>query len=320
MPRKKNTQDLIAGENVAYCRKCQNVLPAIRFYETTNPALDSNGKMSICRQCCSNLYDAYFSVSNNIEKAIYLTCEDLDVRFSNEALSQTLSHVESAISSNRNLNKVFGIYKSKLGSISKENEGILSFRFKDSSKSKTVTQITENILLESKTEVIDPKLSLFWGNKFNIEDLTFLEQELYNWKETHRCDNNAELVLIKEICMKQLEIRTNREEGKSVTSPLGELQNLMKTASLDPAKSKAASAGKSHESWGMHVKDVEELTPAEWFDQQDKYRDIEGFDKYLENYVARPIRNFFSGDRNFSINEDNGFNIGNIEDVEDGDE
>jgi hypothetical protein len=94
----------------------------------------------------------------------------------------------------------------------------------------------------------------------------------------------------------------------------------MKTASLDPAKSKAASAGKSHESWGMHVKDIEELTPAEWFDQQDKYKDMDGFSQYLENYVYRPIRNFFTGDKNFIINENNGFNVDNIEDIEDGDE
>ena len=45
-----------------YCRKCKifKSINGNNFYEATNPFLDSNGWMSICRDCCNNIYDEYF--------------------------------------------------------------------------------------------------------------------------------------------------------------------------------------------------------------------------------------------------------------------
>lgn len=305
MPRKKNINDLISGGDVGYCRKCMQVMPTIRFYESTNPMIDSNGRMSICRDCCTEIYTTYFSINNNVEKSLYLTCEDLDVRFSRDALVQTISHLENALSANKKVDKVFGVYKSKLSSLSKENEGITSFRFRDSatyeSKGTEVKEIQE--------EIIDDSLRLFWGKKYRIEDLQYLELELSNWKATHKCDNHAELLLTKELCIKQLEIIKDRDADKPTTNKVKELIELMKAASVDPAKANVASAGKSQDCWGMHVKDIEMFTPAEWFDQQEKYKDMDGFADYIKKYIYDPIVNFFTGRRLFgeegSIEEEN---------------
>lgn len=309
MPRKKNISDLISGGDVGYCRKCMQVMPTIRFYESTNPMIDSNGRMSICRDCCTEIYNTYFSINNNVEKSLYLTCEDLDVRFSRDALNQTISHLENALSSNKKVDKVFGVYKSKLSSLSKENEGITSFRFRDSSDYES--KGTE--VKEVREEIIDNKLKLFWGKKYCIEDLEYLEMELSSWKATHKCDNQAELILIKEICIKQLEIMRDRDSNKPTSSSLDELQKLMKTASVDPAKANVASAGKSQDCWGLHVKDIEMFTPAEWFDQQEKYKDMDGFADYIKKYIYTPIVNFLTGKRDFGTE-------GSIDEEEDEDE
>jgi hypothetical protein len=305
MSRRKNKNHLIAGEDVAYCRKCRKVMSFVQFYEATNPMIDTNGKMSVCRDCCNEMYNTYHSIHADVEKAILLTCEDLDVRFSKDAVNQTRSHMEKWVQENRNLDKIFGVYKSKLGSLSKENEQITSFRFKDS----VVYENIENTIEQKEIEIIDPKLKLFWGKKFTIEDLEYLEMELSNWKATHKCDNQAELVLIKEICIKQLEIMRDRDDGKTVTGKLDELQKLMKTASVDPAKSNVASAGKSQEAYGVWIKDIENLTPAEWYEQQEKYKDMDGFVSYINNYIVRPIKNFLTGERNFRVDENIDTNI-----------
>jgi hypothetical protein len=297
MPRPKAIKSTRQEIPKLYCRKCKKSLNEDSFYQATNPMLDSNGKMSICILCCNEIYDMYFSIYNNLEIALQLTCEDLDVRFSKEALIQAKSHIESLVTKGKVAEKVFGYYKSKLGSTNKNSTKMESFRYKDSD---CLESIENNIV----NEEIDDDLLLFWGKSFDeIDDYIFLESELSNWKKTHKCDNQAEITLLREICIKILEIRKARDKKENVSDLQKGLQDLMKTANVDPAKANAASAGKSKDCFGVWVKDIEQFKPAEWYEQQEKYKDIDGFVPYIKNYIVRPIENFLTGVRNFFVND-----------------
>lgn len=280
-----------------YCRTCQKIMAIGNFYEATNTRLDKNGYMSVCKECCNNLFNEYYRIYNNLEIALQLTCQDLDVRLSKEAIKQVQSQLENAMAKGKKSEKIFGIYKSKLGSTGKNNTGMESFRYKDSDCLIDDKEISNNI-------DIDDDLLLFWGKGFqDIDDYIFLETELSNWKQTHRCDNQAEITLLREICIKILEIRKARENKDDTGKLQKELQDLMKTASVDPAKANAASAGKSHEAFGSWVKEIEQFRPAEWFEQQEKYKDMDGLIPYIKNYIVRPIENFFTGMRNFIVDD-----------------
>jgi len=286
---------VVSGEG--YCRICKKILPASKFYEATNLMIDQNGLLSVCRDHCNELYDSYYSIHNNVDIALKLTCRDLDVRYSAEALKQAQSHLESLFAKGKKADKLFGYYKSKLGSTQKSSEKLESFRFKDSE--------FESMVTEEIVEDIDDDLLLFWGKGFeSIDDYIFLEMELSNWKQTHKCDNQAEVTLLKEICIKILNIRNKRAIGENVSQDVKELQDLFKTASVDPAKANQASAGKSHDCYGLWVKDIEQFRPAEWYEQQDKYKDMDGFIPYIKNYIVRPIENFITGIRNFLVDDD----------------
>jgi len=303
MPKTSKTArqpKVVSGEG--YCRMCQKTLSSSHFYEATNPMIDKNGLMSVCKDHCNEIYDTYFSIHNNIEDALRLTCRDLDVRYSDEVLKQTQSHIENLISKGKKATKVFGFYKSKLFSTGKNNEKIDSFRFKDSEfniDKDNQIKIENNV----KNINIDENLILFWGKGFSSDDYIFLESELINWKKTHKCDNQAEITLLKEICIKILTIRNKRADSNSVSQDVKELQELFKTASVDPAKANIASAGKSHECFGSWVKEIEQFRPAEWFEQQEKYKDMDGLISYIKNYIVRPVENFFTGTRNFVVND-----------------
>lgn len=282
-----------------YCRKCEKILALTSFYETTNPFLDANGKLSICKHCCNDIYRHYLSIYSSIEDAMKLTCEDLDVRFSEDALRQTQSHVDKLTSTGKSADAVFGYYKSKLSSLSGKNQGIEYFRFKDSND--LTQRLRADVVVVD--EDVDEDSTIFWGPGFTSEDVLFLDIELDNWKKTHRCDNRAELTLLKEICIKILTIRNKRAREESVSSDLKELQDLMKTASVDPAKANIASAGKSQEAFGIWIKDIETYRPAEWYDKQEKYKDMDGFIPYINNYIVRPIANFLTGSRNLKVDD-----------------
>ncbi|MDD3383944.1 MAG: hypothetical protein PHX46_03960 [Bacilli bacterium] len=294
-----------------YCRVCMDFKPISAFYEATNSVIDKNGYMSVCKDHCNDLFDEYFDEYKNMEKALYLTCQDLDVIFNKESLKQTQSHIEGLINKGKSAEKVFGYYKSKLGSTGKNNSRLESFRFKDSDE--LIDDQNNDVMSESYEEEIDEDLILFWGKGFNLDDIIFLELELSNWKQTHKCDNQAEITLLKEICIKILDIRKARERKENVGSLQKELQDLFKTCSVDPAKANSASAGKSHDCFGVWVKDIEQFSPAEWFEQQEKYKDMDGFAPYLKNYVSRPIENFLTGVRNFFVDDDIDANLDSVD-------
>lgn len=174
--------------------------------------------------------------------------------------------------------------------------------------------------VEGIDEIIDDEdLILFWGKGFDIDDYIFLESELSNWKKTHKCDNQAEITLLKEICIKVLEIRKAREQRNSVGNLQKELQDLMRTCSVDPSKANQASAGKSHDAFGLWVKEIEQFRPAEWYEDQEKYKDMDGFIPYIKNYIIRPIENFFTGLRNFVVDDNIDADLDSVEIDNEGD-
>ncbi len=303
MPKigKKDREPKAIKGATGYCRRCEETMPLSKFYEATNPLLDTNGFLSICRVCCNELYEHHFSIYGNLEDAIKMVCQDLDVRFSQEALKQTKSQVDKIIARGDSTNKVFGYYKSKLSSTGKANEGLDSFRYRDSD---FTTREDANAYNANAIDVDNEDLKLFWGKGFSYDDYVFLETELSNWKQTHKCDNYAELTLLKEICTKILEVRKKRELRNDTGKLQKDLQDLMKTASVDPAKSNIASSGKSHDAWGVWIKDIEQFEPAEWHEQQEKYKDMDGFDSYIKDYIVRPIKNFITNNRDFNIEDD----------------
>lgn len=103
-----------------YCRKCEKEKADSNFYSATSD-LDSNGKMSICKDCIGTQYDKFFKKYKDLTTAIYKTCEKFDVMFSNQALDGLKAHILTATEKGKALNSMFGTYKSKLSSFCKIN-------------------------------------------------------------------------------------------------------------------------------------------------------------------------------------------------------
>ena len=290
-----------------YCRKCMKEKLKKDFYETTNEKLDSNGLLSICKDCINNIYNEYYNENNSFEKSIYLTCRDTDIMFNKDAISQTETHIENIINKGRNVNRPFGYYKSKLTSLLKSIKDLDYLRFHNSDD--LYDEHGTHIDDDDFERYLDDDVIMFWGDGFSDSEISFLELELSKWKESYSSDNRGEITLLKEICIKILEIRKRRSDGGNVSVLQKELQELMKTASVDPAKANIATGGKNQETFGVWIKDIEQFKPAEWHDQQEKYKDMDGFTSYIEDYIVRPIRNFITGSRDFQIRDDININI-----------
>jgi hypothetical protein len=302
-----------------YCRKCrQNKSPA-EFYSAVDRVLDTNGYLSLCKLCCRDIYDGFYLSEKSIERAMLKTCRLLNLRYDENAIEAAKQQVETMKARGTESDNFFGLYKSRLltsqpACIQSDRSGIdLTFQ------EPTVFPEPVNVLEETEENY---DLVKVWGEDLNEEDYSYLEEEFSEWTRTHKCDTKAEKTLLREICHKSLEIRKKRKESRGSTPAnlIKELQDLMKTASVDPSKSSEANSGKGKETFSNFVKIIEENDPAEYYKDKKLFKDFDNIDFYFKKYVTRPLKNFITQSRDFNVDtEDDMDETVDVEPKEDGD-
>ena len=279
-----------------YCRRCMEMKPPKLFYEATDTYLDRNGKLSVCIDCVDDIFGKTYAQEGDFGKTIYTLCKILNVKYDEKAVENTISNIRTLEQKGKPIGNIFGYYKTKLmGYGILIGEGNLTF-----------TEPTK-ITMDTNVSVDTPDakyLDRFWGKGLSIEDYEYLEEQLSEWKQTHKSDTKAEITLLKEICFRQLEIRKSREQNNSVDNDVKVLQDLMKTASVDPAKSTLAGSGKSNETFSAFIHTIEQNRPAEYYKNKELFKDFDNVDWYFKKYVTRPLENFVKGTRDFDVSED----------------
>lgn len=303
-------------QELVYCRRCMESKVKKEFHSCVDQDLDKNGLMSVCKDCVNQIYENVSLATNgNMEEAIYRVCKMLNVLFSSKVVDSLKLHLAKQEAQGTS-KQIFGLYKSHLGRHLSLNQG-LSGTFVENpvifSKGDTIEKI------ENETDDFKEYLKVFWGNGLSVEDYGYLESELGRWKKTHSCSNAAEETLLREVCFTQLEIRKSRLEGNDPSALIKRLQELMKTANL----ASPVAASQSQDVFGVWIKEIETKTPAEWWEDNRIFKDVDGLMVYINDFIVRPIRNFIMSTRDFKISEEIGVEDDDIneelgDDLEDG--
>jgi hypothetical protein len=286
-----------------YCRKCMKMLPEANFFDAVDMGLiDSSGKMSVCKPCIQNLYDTFFAETQSLEKALHRVCMTLNIKFSNDAASATKAQITTLLESGKNVNAIVGIYKSKLVAIGPSMDKSVK---QNLTYTDVATIFTEKTF-DAKEIPISDDVIAFWGKDFNRDDIEYLEREYANFKATHSADSYAEVVLLKNVCYTELEIKRIRASGDDSSKEIKQLQELMKNLAISPNVANATNASSGQESFGMWIADIEKQEPAQWLKTDprgDIYRDIADTDGYFQKYIVRPLKNFILGSKDFNVEE-----------------
>lgn len=284
-----------------YCRKCMKNMPPEKFFTRTDNFLDSNGYFSVCKDCINELYNKIYEFeTHNVEQAILKTCRIMNIRYSPEAVIAMQRHVETMKSRGKNeTENTFGLYKAKLMMTQKSK---ISDRDKD--EDFTFYEPEPEIMEAIAYDPIDDQAYFedCWGPGLSPDDYEYLEKEFAKWKRTTKCDTQGEEILVRELCHKQNDIRKARVEGKSVDSLVKALQEIMKNSSLTPALQNAASAGKSAETFGVWIRDIESLSPAEWWQDQEKYKDMDDMSQDIKD-IKSSIGTYITGSRDYNTTD-----------------
>ena len=94
-----------------YCRKCMQTLPVKEFYEAVDGGyIDSNGYMSVCKNCINSIFDAEYENTKSMEKSVHKLCKALNIKYSKDAVDATKAHIKTNLEKGRNVNVIFSIY------------------------------------------------------------------------------------------------------------------------------------------------------------------------------------------------------------------
>ena len=297
-----------------YCRKCMDFKTDTHFYKATDFFLDSNGFMSICKDCIGIIYDSYFEIEHTIEKTLLMICRTLNIAYREDAVEATKNHIDTLIEQGKPVNSIFGLYKSKLVATQKSR-----ITNRNVNENWTFVEPSKNVVYDpiDDTDVENSlDLKYFWGTNFNYDDYVFLEKELAEWKKTHKCATKAEESLLKELCYKELEIRNARIKGQNTGNLVTEKQALMKTASVDPSKASAAGSGRNQDTFSSFIKIIEQNEPADYYKDKALFKDFDNIDWYFRKYVTTPLKNFITQSRDFNIaRDDNEDDEDSIDDI-----
>jgi len=308
MPRPKKPLTLqkektLRNNEDIYCRKCQKTMSNSNFYEATNPMLDSNGFMSICKNCCHSIYDNYFSVNNNMENSIYLTCRDVDVCFNKLAFKSLQTQIESILAKGKTTDKTFGLYKSKLGSTAKASNSIVDFRFKDSDNIvEQVNAINEKLLNSDEFESVEIEyLRNKWGNTLPADDLSYLEQKYNEWYDNYDIQGKAMELLVQQLCFEELFVYKERQTGEDVSKRLKSIQDMMKSSKLSP-RQETASEHAEFQTISEFIKKVEQTKP--FVKINPEFEDPDNFKKMWQSLAGAINRTAGKSDENTKVFEE----------------
>lgn len=310
------------------CRYCLNEKDSKRFYKSFD-FLDSDGKLSLCIDCCSYLFNYFYQMHGRIDIAIYETCKCTNVRYDSRAYSSLMKALEKngiqatinaikgeeASDEESQIDKIavdtktslFGKYLTTLrGFYTNKEDADLTFDvykndrpegYEDKTTDKPVTEVIEQAY-NKKMSALEKK----WGTGYEDDDYVFLENEYNGWAKTKDTDEKGVDTLIRELCLQQLTMRKARESGEGLRkSDYETLTLLMDKCSLTPDRLKESTSGKSAAAFGSWLKDVETMSPAEWIENKKLFKDIEGIDEYVKRTYDRAVRNYIGMSRDFRV-------------------
>lgn len=293
------------ADELIYCRKCTKQLPGKDFYDAVdNGLVDTNGKMSVCKTCVQILYDFIYNETGTMEKTIHRLCILLNIRYSNEAADATKKHIQTLLDNGKNVNAIFSVYKSKLVAINKSmDKSITEYEGYEDTGTIFVEKQINTKEIPVPQEVVD-----FWGNEFTRDEIRFLETQYANFKQTHKADLFAEIVLLKEICYAMLKIKNLRAANDpDIVGAVTALRMLMKDSALTPKEAKSGGQNSGLDTFGLWIQDIERDEPAQWLKNDprgDMYRDVNNVEDYFQKYIVRPLKNFILGSKDFNVEDE----------------
>lgn len=291
----KSEQVAYKDGNIYYCRKCGKILKPDDFYASGDSFLDTNGKMSICKTCVSEIFQSEYLMSGrNVNLATLNTCRTINFAFVESALEGAKNIVEKTNASYET--GFFGHYRSLVW------KNHMSYKNSDrrfifiEPRGVDVSTLVDN-------EDVEHDVKEFWGDNYTPEEYSILEGEYWQWIPRFDIVNKEEESLIKMLCELRLDMRNLRLKNKPIDNTIKSYNAVMNQLGITP--SRIDDTSKTGDTLSEIIKRIEENEPAEYYEDKKLFADYDNIGQYFKDFILRPLLNFFGkGQPNFYVEDD----------------
>ncbi|MFF3147380.1 hypothetical protein ACFVRU_38065 [Streptomyces sp. NPDC057927] len=249
------------------CNSCGKTKRNTDYYSSSSIFALHTGKVPVCKQCIWE----YVKSSDDTE-IVKTALRMIDRPFKLELWKSTEDECS------RSGGHVFKTYM--------KNIGMKQYRDLNWSDSEFVIVSKEGVTDESGNTMTDTEyneLVSFFGKGFIREDYTWLTEEYGEFLNRYECDSKGMELLIKEICLTELDIKNRRARGEKVDAQLKTLQDLLGSSNLKPVQETGANAV-DQETFGTLIKRFENEKPIP--EPDPKWKDVDGISKYIEVFFT----------------------------------
>lgn len=239
----------LTGESVV-CSRCGTRYPKYKgnFYSCYGSPYRGVGYITICKNCIDAMHVDNLLHEHSARDSIRQICRKLDLYY-DDTIYETIESKSTPKTS-------VAQYMSRLSAqryagmcyddtLAAENR-LWDFSIKEevqpepvSVEPEPVVEVEPEPVEEVEEEPVDQALVDFWGTGFTAEDYASLERRYDEWKGSATFDVATEM-LVKQICLTELDIARERSEGKVPDKNIQILNSLMGSANLKPAQQQKA--------------------------------------------------------------------------------
>ena len=253
-------------EDTKVCSQCKRPKKLTEYYMAASTLINADGKLCICSSCLVSIVD--YEDRTSVKNVLRMIDRPFLIN----------DYIESPDS---NKNNPFREYMRRLGMRQNREKTWLDSDFggmDDHLNSEDLNSMKVELEFEQDDNVSLPELIKFFGRGFETEDYYWLNDEYEDFLNRYECDSKGMELLIKEICLTQLDIKKRRAKNEKVDQQLKTLQDLLGSSNLKPVQETGANAI-DQESFGTLIKKYENDRPVP--DADPKWQDVDSIGKYI---------------------------------------
>lgn len=284
-----------------------------RFYISYSPFHAKTGRAPICKECVVNMSTINGEIIINMFVEVIRV---LDKPLLNSLLESAITQqITDAKKENGLLDREHVLKNRASGIIGYYIKNISMPQYKsmtwlDGEQRYIPNGMADKVMIdENGDEFGFQELVYKWGEGLSELDFDYLEQRFSALTAMANVEFESDAMLLKEICLEQLDLRNIRKKGGETKNKLENIQKLMASANIRPTDIKNANSDLLNDSYGKWLSVIENDEPATYFKDKPLYEDFDNIKTYFADWVLRPLKNLLANQRDFSTimdGDDNG--------------
>lgn len=288
------------------CCSCGEPKNSTHFYKS-NSEFYSEGILPICKECFSRKFGQYAAEYHSNKKAMQRMCMAFDIYFNEDLFDKCDTNDDTVVGKyfrqlnmNQNKGKTFD---SSLNECAFE---LLGDRKRVKGKRVAYVDEYDNVQEETSEDRIDPKDIEKWGIGYEPVDYELLNTHNKFLRDANPNRDNNQEIFITNLCYIYMKQMSSLRDGdtKSFTDLSSLYMKTFKEAGLKTVKDNSES--KEFKA-GVSIAMIEKYTPAEFYKDQNLYKDFDGIGGIIKRFFTRPLKNLQFGtneqDEEYSIQD-----------------